>query len=117
MHLVLYSFFWHISFIYFLSLFFVAFFGFNRINSTRTDAPSGRKTVAAGGGLLVGSLSILVASGRKEVVMVTTMDDPCPNGAQEEEEEMKPTGQPAVKSPPTVQSSQGTDGGEEMRAK
>ncbi|XP_011479148.1 MAGUK p55 subfamily member 6 isoform X2 [Oryzias latipes] len=42
--------------------------------------------------------------------MVTTMDDPCPNGAQEEEEEVKPSGQPGVKSPPTVQSSQGTDG-------
>lgn len=85
--------------------------------SIPSTLPEKTSLVVTTGGYLLGSLSILVASGRKEVAMVTTMDDPCPNGAQEEEEEVKPSGQPGVKSPPTVQSSQGTDGGEEMRAK
>ncbi|KAF7668483.1 hypothetical protein LDENG_00010090 [Lucifuga dentata] len=38
------------------------------------------------------------------MVMVTAMEDACPNGVQEEEE-----GQPAVEGPPTAQSTQGSD--------
>ena len=51
--------------------------------------------------------------------MVTTMDDPCPNGVQEVEEEVVPSGQAGVEGPPAVRSSQGADtsGGEEMRRK
>ena len=45
--------------------------------------------------------------------MVTTMDNPCPNGVQEEE--AMPSGQPGMEGPPAVQSSQGaeTSGGED----
>ncbi|MEQ2201698.1 hypothetical protein XENOCAPTIV_016661 [Xenoophorus captivus] len=44
--------------------------------------------------------------------MVTTMDDPCQNGVQEE---LMPSGQPAAERPTAVQSSQGAEmsGGEE----
>lgn len=74
----------------------------------------------ATGGLLVVSLSILVATGRKKhsLAMVTAMEDSCPNGAQEEEE-VTPLGQHAVEGPPAVRSTQGaeTSGGEDSRRK
>lgn len=51
--------------------------------------------------------------------MVTAMEDACPNGVREEEEEMTPPGQPGMEGPPAVQSTQepDTSGGEERRRK
>lgn len=67
------------------------------------------------------SLSILVAAERKKegLAMVTAMEDACPNGVREEEEEVTPPGQPGVEGPPAVQSTQeaNTSGGEERRRK
>lgn len=51
--------------------------------------------------------------------MVTAMDDSCPNGVREKEEEevTPPGGQPGVEGPSAVRSAQGADtsGGEERR--
>ncbi|XP_044028733.1 MAGUK p55 subfamily member 6b isoform X2 [Siniperca chuatsi] len=41
--------------------------------------------------------------------MVTAMEDACPNGVREEEEEMAPPGQPGMESPPAMQSTQEPD--------
>lgn len=67
------------------------------------------------------SLSVLVAAGRKKegLAMVTAMEDSCPNGVREEEEEVTPPGQHGVEGPQPVQSTQGaeTSGGEDSRRK
>lgn len=66
------------------------------------------------------SLSVLVAAGRKKegLAMVTAMEDACPNGVREkEEQEVTPPGEPGLEGAPAVRSTQGADtsGGEERR--
>lgn len=62
----------------------------------------------------------MAAERKKEVLaMVTAMEDACPNGVREEEEEVTPAGQLGVEGPPAVQSAQEADtsGGEDRRRK